>query len=71
LGIPYEPVFEDRSLPHQIVLRLSSAHGQQLTVACNCTLPGLIAAKPRWDPGEGLAAYRSYHAHGQHAAEGA
>jgi hypothetical protein len=59
--LPYDPVFEDRSLPHQIVLRIDSAHSQQLTVACTCTLPHLIAAKPCWVPGEALALYREFH----------
>lgn len=68
-GLPYVPVFEDRSLPHQIRLGLAVRHGQALTVGCNCH-GGPIAAKKRWEPGEALALYREYHAHGQHAAPG-
>jgi hypothetical protein len=58
--LPYDPVFEDRSLPHQIRLGLSARHGQALTVGCRCHR-GPIAAKKRWEPGEALALYRSYH----------
>jgi hypothetical protein len=60
--LPYEPVFEDRRLAHQIVLRQDPAHSSQLTVACNCTNRKPFAAKLRWEPGEALALYREFHA---------
>ena len=57
---PYVPVYEDRSLPHQIIIR-SDAQYNAITVGCNCTLPDPIAARARWEPGEALALYRLYH----------
>lgn len=58
--LPYDPVFVDRSLPHQIRLGVDARHNQSLTVACNCHR-GPIAAKVRWLPGEALALWKEFH----------
>lgn len=58
---PRQIMYEDRSLPHQIVIRTDAQHNGAITVGCNCTGSVPIAARPRWEPGEALATWREYH----------
>ena len=63
--LPYAPVLADRTLAHQVRFAVA-CHGSQLTVGCNCQ--PVIAAKPYWKSGEGLATWRAFHE--QHPAPG-
>lgn len=50
---------EDRSLPHQIRLGKMTS-GPLLTVSCNCLRGAYLAAKTRFETGEGRAIYRAH-----------
>jgi hypothetical protein len=54
------PVFEDQSLPHQIVQRLLPA-SHYIAVSCNCLGRKIIEARRCWGDGEALACWREYH----------
>lgn len=57
--LPYVPVFEDRRLPHQIVIK--RGRSSQITVGCNCLGREVIGSRVLWQPGEQLAAYLAWH----------
>jgi hypothetical protein len=57
--LPYTPVFEDATLPHQIILRARNA---MLTVSCNCLPAGeTIAERMQWEPGEARKLWHDWH----------
>ena len=59
---PYAPTIEDRSLPHQIVIRLKSSTNL-LTVTCTCIKRGEpILTKTLLAEGEAMSAYKEWHA---------
>lgn len=63
MKLPYEPVFEDATLEHQIVIRLERS--VLLAVTCNCLVrenKPPIATANVWTVDSALAVYRHYHA---------
>lgn len=54
-------VWEDRSLPHQIVLRYAAGRQHLLAVTCNCLGKDNIAVARLFGPGEPQRLWREYH----------
>ena len=54
-------VFEDPSLPHQIVIR-KTQHGSGVAVSCNClrNSGAAIEIRARWTTAEAIAAWRAH-----------
>ena len=54
-------VFEDPSLPHQIVLRLAQ-RSHRIAVSCNCMRAndGSIEIRGKWTAAEAIAAWRAH-----------
>ena len=64
-AVSYRPVFEDPSLPHQIVLRLTGGNSHRIMVSCNCLRTGRSAFAPievrtRWEAPEAIAVWRKH-----------
>lgn len=70
--IGYEPVFEDPSLPHQIVILARQNPGTKIAVTCNCLNghghPGrghprqVIEARENFPARDAITAYARWHA---------
>lgn len=58
LSLPHMPPIEDRSLPHQIRVTVTSGHN--LALGCNCTsVP--IAVRSCWATSEQQQVYADWH----------
>lgn len=57
---PYQPVLEDKTLPHQIVIRGVDGH-HLIGVGCNCLGSMNIIVRATLPADKALAAWRDFH----------
>jgi hypothetical protein len=66
---PRRVVFEDPSLPHQIVSRFAGGNSHRISVSCNCMHGVPIEVRTRWEAREAIAVWRAHlEEAGDHAA---